>query len=296
MLEVKNVYKNYDKTEVLHGVSLELKPGEIHGLIGENSAGKTTLIKCVTGIYKANKGKIVADGESVYDNPKAKRIIGYVADDNEYVPAYSPEKMANMYQCFYPQFDMDKFNSLNDIFKLPLEKSIRSFSKGQKMRLAIMLEIARKPKYLILDEPAAGLDAVAKAALFELLVKEAEENQVGILISSHNLKTLEMLCDSVTMIHQGKTEYQASVEDMKKLLSKVQVVFENGADAGMYACEEILHISNTGSIYSLLIRRYDDKMKAKLKEWGAGFVEESELGLEELFVALEQHREEVSCV
>ncbi len=290
MLEIKEVYKSYDKTEVLHGISLTVKPGEIHGLIGENSAGKTTLIKCVAGIYKADKGIITVDGEQIYDNPKAKRMIGYVADYNEYIAAYTPAKMAKMYQRFYPTFDMEKFNALNDIFCLPLEKQIRSFSKGQKMRLAIMLEIALCPKYLIMDEPASGLDPSAKAQMYKLLVKEAEENGVGILISSHNLDSLEKLCDSITMIHDGVAQHQVSVEEMQNLLAKVHVVFENGADTALYECPDILQISNVGSIYTLLIRGYDENMRAKLQEWGAGFIEESKLTMEEVFISLQQDR------
>ena len=125
--------------------------------------------------------------------------------------------MVKMYQSFYPEFDTEKFNSLNEVFELPLEKTISSLSKGQKMRLAIMLEICHKPKYLIMDEPTSGLDPVAKEALYQLLIKEAEENEVGILISSHNLAGLEKLCDSVTMIHNGTVEKQLSVENMKPL-------------------------------------------------------------------------------
>lgn len=292
MLEVKNVYKSYDKTEVLHGVSLELQPGEIHGLIGENSAGKTTLIKCITGIYKANSGSILVDGQEVYDNPKAKSCIGYVADYNEYIQTYNAKKMVKMYQSFYPEFDTEKFNSLNEVFELPLEKTISSLSKGQKMRLAIMLEICHKPKYLIMDEPTSGLDPVAKQALYQLLIKEAEENEVGILISSHNLAGLEKMCDSVTMIHNGTVEKQLSVENMKHMLTKVNAIFENGADLALYHHDSILQISNVGSIYTLLIEEYDASMEKLLKEWGASFVEQARLNLEEVYVALEENRKE----
>lgn len=292
MLEVKNVYKSYDKTEVLHGISLELRPGEIHGLIGANSAGKTTLIKCITGIYNANSGSIQVDGQNVYDNPQAKSIIGYVADYNEYIQTYNAQQMVKMFQRFYPEFDTEKFNTLNEIFELPLEKMISTLSKGQKMRLAIMLEICHKPKYLIMDEPTSGLDPVAKEALYQLLIKEAEENEMGILISSHNLAGLEKLCDSVTMIHSGTVEKQLSVDSMKHMLSKVNVIFENGADPALYHHDSILQISNVGSIYTLLIENFDASAETLLKEWGASFVETAPLNLEEVYVALAENRKE----
>lgn len=292
MLEVKDIYKSYNKTEVLHGISLEVKPGEIHGLIGENSAGKTTLIKCITGIYKANKGSILIDGEEVYDNPKAKSVLGYVADSGEYIGFYSIIRMVKTYQNFYPQFDMEKFNYLNEIFELPLQKTIHSLSKGQKMRLAIMLEIAKKPKYLILDEPTSGLDPVAKEAFYKILIKEAEENEIGVLISSHNLSGLEKICDSVTMIHEGKVDKQMSMEGMKGVLTKLNAVFEGGAAPALYNRKDILRISNVGSIYTLVIKDYDENTEKELKEIGASLIEPVNIGLEELFVTLEESRKE----
>lgn len=292
MLEIKEVYKSYEKTEVLHGISLEVKPGEIHGLIGENSAGKTTLIKCATGVYKADKGEILIDGEAIYDNPKAKVQIGYVADYNEYIRFYNAIRMVKMYQRFYPEFDVEKFNYLNDIFEIPLEKSISSLSKGQKMRLAIMLEIAKKPKYLILDEPTSGLDPVAKEAFYKVLIKEAEENEIGVLISSHNLMGLEKICDSVTMIHQGKVERQMSMDSMKGVLTKLNVVFEGGAGPALYNRKDLLRVSNIGSIYTLIIKDYDEDKVEELKALGASFIEPVALNLEELFVTLEENRKE----
>lgn len=177
MIEVKNVYKSYDKTEVLHGISLVINPGEIHGLIGENSAGKTTLIKCIAGIYQTQKGEIQLDKEEIFDRPASKIRIGYVADSNEYIRFYNAAKMVRMYQSFYPKFDTQKFNQLNNVFNLPLEKSIQTLSKGQKMLLSIMLEIAKRPDYLILDEPTSGLDPVAKEKFYQVLIKETEDNR-----------------------------------------------------------------------------------------------------------------------
>ena len=290
MLEIKDIYKSYEKIEVLHGISLEVKPGEIHGLIGENSAGKTTLIKCATGIYKIDKGEILVDGDAIYDNPKAKVKIGYVADYNEYIRFYNAIKMVKMYQRFYPEFDVEKFNYLNDIFEIPLEKAVSSLSKGQKMRLAIMLEIAKKPKYLILDEPTSGLDPVAKEAFYRVLIKEAEENEIGILISSHNLMGLEKICDSVTMIHQGKVERQMSMDSMKDVLTKVNAVFEGGAAPALYNRKDLLRISNVGSIYTLIIKDYNADKEAELKDIGASFIEPVALSLEELFITLEENR------
>lgn len=290
MLEVKNLYKGYNKTPVLKDINLTVMPGEIHGLIGENSAGKTTLIKCVAGIYKPHEGNVLYEGKPVYDNPEVKEKIGYVADYNEYIRHYTVTKMVHMYECFYPRFNRGKFNEYNRVFKLPVKKTVASLSKGQKMRLAFMLEVAKEPDYLIMDEPTSGLDPVAKAKFFEMLISEVEQREIGVLISSHNLDGLESICDSVTMMHQGKVERQLSMEDMKSELTKLNVVFEGGASKSIYSIPQILKISNVGSIYTMVVKEYDENFTGKLRENGASLIEPVDISLEELFVVLEENR------
>lgn len=292
MLEVKNVYKSYNKNEVLKDISLTVMPGEIHGIIGENSAGKTTLIKCVTGIYRTDEGEVLYDGKPIYDNPEVKEKIGYVADYNEYIKYYTVSQMVHMYEKFYPTFNKEKFNDFNQIFKLSVDKRIMTFSKGQKMRLAFMLEVAKEPEYLILDEPTSGLDPVAKAKFFELLINEVEQREIGVLISSHNLDGLEKICDSVTMMHEGKVEHQMSMEDMKSELVKLNVVFEGCAGKAVYDMPQILRISNVGSIYTMVVKEYDEDFTKELKKAGASLVESVDISLEELFVVLEESKEQ----
>lgn len=291
MLEIKELWKGYNKNKVLKGVSITVEHGEIHGLIGENSAGKTTLIKCATGVYKPDEGEVLFDGKPVYDNPEVKEHVGYVADANEYISFYTVSKMVDMYEVFYPGFNREKFNDFNEIFKLPVDKRIFSLSKGQKMRLAFMLETAKEPQYLILDEPTSGLDPVAKSKFFELLINEVEQRDIGVLISSHNLEGLEKICDSVTMLHHGEVERQMSMEDMKCQLTQLNVVFEGGAGKAVYDMPEILRISNVGSIYSMIVRDFDEELVKRLKKNGASLVEPLEISLEDLFIVLEESKE-----
>lgn len=291
MLEIKNLYKGYNKVAVIEDISLTVTPGEIHGLIGENSAGKTTLIKCAAGIYKPEKGSVTYDGKEIYDNPCVKETVGYVADYNEYIAGYTVTRMVHTYECFYEKFNKSKFNELNAIFKLPVGKRISSLSKGQKMRLAFMLEVSKEPDYLILDEPTSGLDPVAKAKFFELLINEVEQREIGVLISSHNLEGLEKICDSVTMMHEGKVERQLSMEDMKGELTKLNVVFEGGASKKVYELPQIMKIGNIGSIYTLVVKDYDEAFADELRKNGASFIEPMEISLEELFVVLEDNRD-----
>lgn len=290
MIEIKDLWKGYNKSEVLKGINLNVSPGEIHGLIGENSAGKTTLIKCAVGIYKPDKGEVLVNGSAVYDNPSVKEYIGYVADYSEYIPFYSISKMVDMYSVFYPKFNREKFNDYNEIFKLDVNTRIRALSKGQKMRLAFMLEVAKEPDYLILDEPTSGLDPVAKASFFEMLINEVEQREIGVLISSHNLEGLERICDSVTMLHQGVVDRQMSMEDMKCELTQLNVVFEGGAGQNVRSMPEILKISNVGSIYTLVVKDFNEDLVGKLKKNGASLIEPVDISLEDLFIVLEEER------
>lgn len=292
MLKIENVCKSYNRNEVLKDISLTVSPGEIHGMIGENSAGKTTLIKCAVGVYRVNKGSITYDGAEVYDNPEVKERLGYVADYNEYIRYYTIEKMVHMYENFYPKFDKEKFNDFNQVFKLPVNKRITTLSKGQKMRLAFMLEVAKCPEYLILDEPTSGLDPVAKANFYELLINEVELNNIGVLISSHNLDGLEKICDTVTMMHEGKVDRQMSMEEMKEELVRLNVVFEGGAGKAVYDLPQILRIKNVGSIYTMIVKEYDEDFAKELKRLGASLVEPVDISLEELFVVLEEMKDD----
>lgn len=286
MIKVEKLDKTFGKKQVLHAVDLELCPGEIHGLIGENAAGKTTLMKCIAGIYQIGAGTITCDDEVIFDNPKVKEMIGYVADYNEYIHFYSVEKMVKLYCNFYDSFDKQKFNDYNQVFQIPVTQKVGKLSKGQKMRLAFMLELSKCPKYLIMDEPTSGLDPIAKANFFEMLIREVEENDIGVLISSHNLDGLEKICDKVTYLHDGKVKKQMELDAFKGELTKLNVVFEGGAGKGVYDLPQIVKISNVGSIYSMVVKGYNEGFHHELSRLGASLVEPVDISLEEMFVAL----------
>ena len=256
----------------------------IYGLIGENGSGKTTLFKCVTGIYKCNEGNVLIDGEDVYENAEVKAKIGYVADSNEYFPGYRLGKMVEFYKGIYKEFDVERFKELNQIFNLDMNKKVRELSKGQKMRLAFMLNIAAKPKVLVLDEPTSGLDAMAKKELFDVLIDEVEKNKITVLISSHNLSDIERICDDISIIKNGSTEGHDGLKKVMSMARKFQIVFENGAPEGFFNNEKIISYTNVGSIYTVIFNQFTDDDIEKIKKYRPSFMEEINLNLEEIFV------------
>ena len=284
MISIRGVSKSYEGFEAIHNISIEVPKGSVHGLIGENGSGKTTLIKCMTGIYKPDQGEILVDGEPVYENPEVKKRMGYVADYNQYFPSYTLEQMADFYGDLYPSFDRKQFGEYNHLFRLDLSKRVSQLSKGQKMRLAIMLNLAVNPDVLILDEPTSGLDAIAKKEVLDLIISEVERREMTVFITSHHLGELEKLCDSITIIHNGTVKYQDEIDLIKGEIRKLQIVFPEGLPEGFTRNYKVLDMSNTGSIYSVVFRKVTEEIIEKLRSDGAVLVEEIPITLEEVFI------------
>lgn len=284
MIQIKNISKSYDSFRAVQDVTIEVDKGTIHGIIGENGSGKTTIIKCLTGIYKADEGEILVDGQPVFENVETKKKIGYVADSNQYFSSYRLSELVKFYQDIYDTFNIQKFRELNNIFNVPEKKRISQMSKGQQMRAAFMLNIAVEPQVLVLDEPTSGLDVIAKKELLDVLVSEVDNREMTVVISSHHLSELEKICDTMTVISHGKTQVQDEIINLKKNICKLQMVFKDGAPEGFYKRPEILEISNIGKIYTVVSQEDTDNVIEKYTELGAAFVEELEVSLEEFFI------------
>lgn len=284
IIEVREVKKSYGKKEVLHQVNLSVEEGSIHGFIGRNGCGKTTLIKCMTGIYKVDAGEIKICGEPVYENPKVKAQIGYVADQNHYFENYRIDEMVDFYQKMYPTFQKKDFENYNEAIGLAYGQKIMQLSKGQSMVLASMLNLSIHPKVLIMDEPLSGLDAIVQNQVKEFLVNEVEMNGMTVFISSHNLKDMESFCDSMTMMREGTIISQGNIDEVKAGLAKIQAVFPNGMPESLAQLNGLITYSNIGSIYTIVMENYSETMKEALMEMGASLVEEIPLSLEEAFI------------
>lgn len=292
MIEVKNLYKGYQNNDnyVVKDVCLHVPKGTIHGLIGHNGSGKTTIIKCLTGIYQPDQGEILVDGAAVYDNPAAKEKIGYVADSNQMLSNYKIQDLVKFYSRIFPAFAYEDFQALNRIFGVNPQKKIGQLSKGQQMRVSFMLNMARNPEVLILDEPTSGLDAMAKKDLLDLLVASVENREMTVLISSHHLSELEKICDSVTMITHGRVQVDNELDEVTNLIAKYQVVFPQGAPTELYHRKDTLDISNVGSVYTVVLPGASEAFEEEMRGAGAVVVEQMKVGLEESFVYMNKNQ------
>lgn len=284
MLKIEHVSKSFNGVKVLDDVSIEVQPGTIYGLIGENGVGKSTLIQCLTGIYKQDEGSIKLDNQPIYENNEAKLKIAYVADRNQYFKGYKVQEMVQLFKEIYPSFSEEQFHLYNKTFKLSLKAKVKNLSKGMQMRLSLMLNLAAKPQLLILDEPTSGLDALAKKQVLDFIIEAVDETGMAVVISSHHLSELERICDEITMLSHGKVVYQSSVEVLKNKVRKLQVVFNEAPPSNLEEWPEILKVEQIGSVYYIVTKQYSKELEVKLKEAGAFLVEAIGLNLEEVFI------------
>lgn len=285
LISISNVSKILGDKKTLDNINLNIEKGSIFGIIGENGAGKTTLIKCMLGIYKQDEGEIKIDGQCVFENPIIKDKIGYVAAETQYYSSFKVKELIKFYALTYTTFSYERFKELNKIFKIPENKRIRELSKGMKMRVSLMLNLSIYPEILILDEPTSGLDPIIKRKLINILVEEVSERNTTIFIASHHLDDLERICDSIAITEKGKIKYTNNIENMKKYIKKLQVLFkdENKIEE-IKNWHEIMTVENIGRINYLITNNYSDELQEKLLNVGAEFVEQIDLSLEDMFI------------
>lgn len=297
MIDIQNVSKKIGNKIVLKDIDLNIKKGSIFGLIGENGAGKTTLIKCLNGVYKVDEGSIKIDGEEVFENNKIKQKIGYVADQNNYFTYFKIEEIIEFYKRAYDKFSVERFERLNDIFKISKEKKIKDLSKGMKMQLSLMLNFSINPEVLILDEPTSGLDAVVKKKVIKILIDEVADNDTTVFISSHHLEEIERICDNIAIIENGEIKYVNSIENMKDSIKKLQILFEEKVEDEIEDWDEVLCLESVGRITYIVVKNYSKELQLKLKDKGAKFIEEINLSLEDIFIySVEEELENEKCI
>lgn len=284
MIEVNNLSFEIDGKQILKNINLKIKEGKIFGIIGPNGVGKTTLLRCLTGIYNGTSGHVVYDGKIVYDNIEVKNKIGYVADENILQTNFKVSEILKYYKYSYKDFDEMKFNELNKIFKVPTNKFMFQLSKGMKMRLSIMLAFSIHAKYLILDEPTSGLDAMLKNKLLKIFVDEVFDNNTTIIISSHHLSELERICDDVAILDEGVVTYENSVENMKNKIKKIQVAFNESVGEEDLKLEGIFKISKVGRVFTIITDEYDEEFIKNIEKLKPLFIEEIDLSLEDIFI------------
>ncbi len=278
MLQLQNVTKTFGTFKALDGLSLTVPKGAVYGLVGPNGAGKSTAIRHITGVYRPDSGSVTLGGQTVYENPEVKETIGYIPDDIFYFAAATLEDMRRFYKGMYPKFDDGLYIRLKEIFKLPEKTPIRRYSKGMQKQAAFYLTLCCRPDVLVLDEPVDGLDPVMRRQVMSLILSDVAERGTTVLISSHNLRELEDVCDHVGIMDHGKMLLEKSLADMQGATHKLQIVGQppEGLD--------ILHESASGRLKTLIVRGQAWEIEEKAKAANPAYFDVLPLSLEEIFI------------
>ena len=278
MLQIKNVTKTFGEFKALDNLSMTVPKGTVYGLVGPNGAGKSTAIRLLTGVYTPDSGVLEMDGQPIFENVAIKERIGYIPDEIFYFPSATLEDMRKYYRGLYPKFDDCLFDRLYEIFNLPPKSPIRRFSKGMQKQAAFHLAICCRPDVLILDEPVDGLDPVMRRQVWSLILSDVAEHGTTVLISSHNLRELEDICDHVGIMDHGKMLLEKSLADMQGSTVKLQIVGDlpEGLD--------VLHESKSGRLSTYIIRGGADQVAEKVAAVNPAYYDVLPLSLEEIFI------------
>ena len=284
MLEAKHVVKTFDGFRALDGLTMTVPTGAVYGLVGPNGAGKSTIIRHLAGIYRQDSGEVLLDGQPVYEDPAVKRRMTVIGDDWYYFPQANIREMAHFFAGLYPAFSWERYEKLKQVFPLDEKMMLRRMSKGMQKQAAFWLTVCCMPEYLILDEPVDGLDPVMRRQVWSLLLGDVAERGTTVLVSSHNLRELEDVCDHVGILDHGRVLLERSLSDLQGNTVKLQVAYPGVTEPVLPAEMQILHRSHVGRVYTYIVRGSREDILRRMQITEPVLLESIPLTLEEIFI------------
>ncbi len=284
MINLKNINKQFDEKAVLENINWEVPKASIYGLVGPNGAGKSTLLRIISGVLKADEGTVLVNGVDVYDNPSIKKHILFVSDDPFFLPQSTIKEMRQFYELFYPSFNDSMYHSLLKKFGLSDTDKISDFSKGMKRQASIILALSCSPDILLLDEAFDGLDPVMRLNLKRIIANELMNREMTVIISSHNLRELEDICDRIALLNNHTITIQDEIESIRNQYHKIQLAYTNPIDDNVLHNLDPMYFDKRGNVYMIVLKGdLEDKMK-QIKETQPVLCEEIPITMEEVFV------------
>ncbi|MBQ8533411.1 MAG: ABC transporter ATP-binding protein [Clostridia bacterium] len=283
MIEVKNLVKRFEKFTAVDNLSCTIPDGCIYGMVGSNGAGKSTFLRVLSGVYRADGGEVLLDGEPIYENPAAKAKIIMVPDELYFIHGANMNRMAKLYSAVYPGFDMTRFNELTAAFGLDPKKNIATFSKGMKRQAATILSLSARPQYIFFDETFDGLDPIMRTLVKKVICDDVAERKTTAVITSHSLRELEDTCDQLALLHKGGLVLESDVQNLKTSLFKVQIAFSDEYDHTRFEGIELVSFLKKGSVSNLIVKGDRDEIRVKLSALCPIILDILPLSLEEVF-------------
>ena len=284
MIEVKNVVKSFDGFHALDGLTMTVPHGAIYGLVGPNGAGKSTILRHLCGVYRQDSGEILFEGAPIYENPALKGRMTVIPDELYYFGSASTRDMMKFYKGVYPRFDPERYAKLKEAFpEVDDRRPLRRLSKGMQRQAAFWLALSCKPDCLLLDEPVDGLDPVMRRQVWSLLMGDVAERGTTVVVSSHNLRELEDVCDHVGLLSHGKMALERSLSELQGGTVKLQAAFRD-APPELPPDLKVLHADHVGRVYTYIVRGRAEEVEARFAAFDPLFVEALPLTLEEIFI------------
>ncbi|MBN8237346.1 ABC transporter ATP-binding protein [Halobacillus kuroshimensis] len=284
MIDVRNVDKSFDKQQILTNVSFHVNKGSIYGMLGSNGAGKTTMMRMLAGILRQDDGQVHIDNAGIYENTKTKQRLIFLSDHLYFLPQYTIRQMGDYYRSLFPGWDEERYEKLRTLFKLDDKQKLSRFSKGMQRQAAFWLALSTVPDVLILDEPFDGLDAVMRQKIRNLIIQDVAEREMTVLISSHNLREVEDICDHVGILHKGEILLERDLDDLKEDVHKIQAAFKEDAFDPDETDLDVLHVEKRGSVYVLIVRGTEKEVAQEIQSWHPVVYDRLPLTLEEIFI------------
>lgn len=284
MIKIDKLSKKYDNDYVLDNLSFNIPDNSIYGLVGANGAGKSTLLRIIMGIFEPDHGSITIDEELINDNKKLKQKMVFVPDDLFFYPGYTLLDTAGYYKSMYDNFDMNYLKELASMLNLSLDKKITSFSKGMKRQCALICAIATNADYMFFDETFDGLDPVIRNTMKKVLINQMNKKKTTIIMTSHNLRELEDICDNLGLLYKGGILFESEIDKIKTTMYKVQISLNGSFDKDNFKDFDVLSFKKQGSVATLIIKDEDGKSKKKLEKMNPLILDFLTLTLEEVFI------------
>ena len=290
MIETTGLYKRFrgsgKEITAVSNVSLRIREGEVFGLVGTNGAGKSTLLRILAGVLKQDEGTVSIDGDTVYDRPQTKEKLFFVPSESYFFANATPGDMADYYSFALEHFNTRRFHELLKDFGLDADRRISEFSKGMKRQVSLLMALCAETKYILLDETFDGLDPVMRQAFKSLFAREMADRGLTPVLSSHNLRELEDICDHVGLLHQGGVLLSEDISDMKVGIQKVQCVFRDPQDQAKTPEHLKVMISEErGRLHTYTVRGTREEIEEYFRSVDTVFFEMLPLTLEEIFIS-----------
>lgn len=284
MLNIRCVSKKLGNKKVLDQVNLQIQDGSIFGLVGPNGAGKSTLLRILAGVIREDAGVVTWDNEPIFDNPAVKKDILFISDEPYYFYNASISDMKQFYQLWYPSFDEDEYAHYLKLFHLDEKMPLAQFSKGMKRQAFIIFALAIAPKLLLLDEVFDGLDPMMRLMFQRALAKSVEEKKMTVLISSHNIRELEDICDSFGILDDHCITTSGDIESVRENVHAIQLAFKEEVDPSLFDHLDVLSIRVESKFAKLVVKGNVEKTINYLRSLDPVILEVQNINLEEVFL------------